>query len=61
MLWAVNIENHTNAEFVCALNDTATFEAGRQQSYVITEESERRARPMIEGIHEPVDLVVLTN
>ncbi len=58
---SAKIEKHTKAETVRALCDAATFEVARQQGYTLPEEPERRAGRTIEGLDEPVDLVVLAN
>jgi adenylate cyclase len=57
---SAKIEKHTKTEIVLALCDAATFDAARQQGYVAVDEPERRTGRKIEGIDEPVDLVVLT-
>ena len=46
-------------ETVRALCDAGTFDVARQQGYTPSEEPERRAGRIIEGMDEPVDLVVL--
>jgi adenylate cyclase len=56
---SAKLEKHTKAELVRALCDEATYDAARRQGYVVSAEPERRPGRMIEGIDEPVDLVVL--
>jgi adenylate cyclase len=56
---AAKIEKHTKQESVRALCDAPSFEAARRQGYVVAAEPERRPGRGIEGIDQPVDLVVL--
>ncbi len=56
---SAKLEKHTKAEAVRALRDAAAFETARQQGYEASVEPERRTGCTIEGIDQPIDLVVL--
>jgi adenylate cyclase len=56
---AAKIEKQNKVEGVRALCDAATFDVARRQGYVAPDAPERLPARMVEGIDEPVDLVVL--
>jgi adenylate cyclase len=56
---AAKLEKHAKTEQVVALTDRITFELALTQGYVPTQRFEYRNRRYIDGIGEPVDLVVL--
>ena len=56
---SAKLEKHTKAEIVRALSDVAAFETAERQGYAASGTPERRPARAIEGIDEPVDIVVL--
>ena len=56
---AAKLEKHTKVERVRALCHRASFETARAQGYHASTEHEHLAARRVEGVEEPVDLVVL--
>jgi adenylate cyclase len=56
---AAKLEKHTKAEKVRALADMATWRRAQDQGYVAPAERERRPGRAVEGLAEPIDVMVL--
>lgn len=57
--FAAKLEKHTKAEKVRALTDAATYQTALDQGYSPDNPPERRNQRPVEGMSDPVDLVVM--